>query len=405
MHRPCFGATNHAYWNLAGHGDVAGHDLRVDADQYVPVDDALIPVGHLEDVAGTPFDLRSMRPLSDIVAVGGIDHCLVMRELGSTTTLRDRSSGRVLTLRSNQPGLQVYTGQYLARSVLGRLPRTRGATGHPQPARVRIVRAQARRAVPALGDVHLHAGRVNDAPHRTTAATIEQPADLATRRTMTATLVSRAPGRVNLIGEHTDYTGGLALPIAIDRWTEVVGIAAEDHVRLVSADADGVVDITLDDRDSVEGLPPWGRYVKSVLDLVQDPVGIEGRVTTTIPVGAGLSSSAALEIAVAIGIGFRGSPLELAELGQRAEHDATGVPTGIMDQLCIATRTAGSRNPDRLHRISLLNTSRFQKTSASSSAMSLTALSKAASTPLGLTSARWPSRRSVRFASLRRSMC
>ena len=158
---------------------------------------------------------------------------------------------------------------------------------------------------------------------------------------MSAPLLARAPGRVNLIGEHTDYTGGLALPIAIDRWTEVVGVAADDHVRLVSADADGVVDIKLDDRDSVEGLPPWGRYVKSVLDLVPNPVGIDGRVTTTIPVGAGLSSSAALEIAVALAIGFRGSPIELAELGQRAEHDATGVPTGIMDQLCIATAQPG----------------------------------------------------------------
>ena len=114
-----FGVTNHAYWNLAGHGDVAGHDLRVDADRYVPVDDALIPVGHLEDVSGTKFDLRSTLPLSDIVAAGGIDHCLVTRETGSTTTLRDRSSGRVLTLRSNQPGLQVYTGQYLARPFSG----------------------------------------------------------------------------------------------------------------------------------------------------------------------------------------------------------------------------------------------------------------------------------------------
>lgn len=113
------GVTNHAYWNLAGHGDVAGHDLRVDADRYVPVDDALIPVGHLEDVAGTPFDLRTMRPLSDIVAVGGIDHCLVMRAPGSGATLRNRSSGRALTLRSNQPGLQVYTGQYLAHPFAG----------------------------------------------------------------------------------------------------------------------------------------------------------------------------------------------------------------------------------------------------------------------------------------------
>ena len=69
--------------------------------------------------------------------------------------------------------------------------------------------------------------------------------------------------------------------------------------------------------------------------------GIRGTVSTTIPVGAGLSSSAALEVAAAMALGHRGSPLDLARLGQRAEHRATGVPTGIMDQLCIASAVEG----------------------------------------------------------------
>jgi galactokinase len=66
-----------------------------------------------------------------------------------------------------------------------------------------------------------------------------------------------------------------------------------------------------------------------------------GRVTTTIPVGAGLSSSAALELATALALGFTGNAVQLAQLGRRAEHRASGVPCGIMDQLCIAAGVAG----------------------------------------------------------------
>ena len=74
---------------------------------------------------------------------------------------------------------------------------------------------------------------------------------------------------------------------------------------------------------------------------MREPHGFQGHVTTDIPIGAGLSSSAALEVAVALALGFTGTPLELAQLCQRAENRASGVPSGIMDQLAIAAGVAG----------------------------------------------------------------
>lgn len=152
---------------------------------------------------------------------------------------------------------------------------------------------------------------------------------------MTAISV-RSPGRVNLIGDHTDYTGGLVFPMAIDRWTEITGVRS-DRIHLLSDQEDVIVDMP------VTGGPTtgWGRYVAAVAEEVGSGHGIDGRVTSDIPVGAGLSSSASLELAVALALGFDGSALELAQLGRRAEHRATGVPTGIMDQLVIAAAAEG----------------------------------------------------------------
>ena len=150
-----------------------------------------------------------------------------------------------------------------------------------------------------------------------------------------------APGRVNLIGDHTDYTGGLVLPMAIDRYTEIRGNRADDRVHLSSSDEDVAVDLalTIDRPQDVE--PPWGKYVAGVVSEMHDPHGFHGHVTTDIPIGAGLSSSAALEVAVALALGFIGTPLELAQLCQRAENRSSGVPSGIMDQLAIAAGQAG----------------------------------------------------------------
>ena len=150
-----------------------------------------------------------------------------------------------------------------------------------------------------------------------------------------------APGRVNLIGEHTDYTGGLVFPMAIDRWTAIDYDIADAGIVLDSADADGTVSIALGQPFDAAMTPSWGRYVGAVASLLPSPRGISGHVSTTIPVGAGLSSSAALEIAVALALGYELPSSELAQLTQRAEHIATGVPTGIMDQLCIASAREG----------------------------------------------------------------
>ena len=153
----------------------------------------------------------------------------------------------------------------------------------------------------------------------------------------------QAPGRVNLIGDHTDYTGGLVFPMAIDRWTEIRGEPSQ-RVTLSSEDEPGIIDLTTHQTPFQEGAPAWGRYVAAIrneLSHRQNISGITGTISTTLPIGAGLSSSAALMVAVAVALGFEGSAIELAQLARRAEVAATGVPTGIMDQLCIASATSG----------------------------------------------------------------
>jgi galactokinase len=143
---------------------------------------------------------------------------------------------------------------------------------------------------------------------------------------------------VNLIGDHTDYTGGLAMPMDIDLGTTITGVRTAAHVVLESAGFDGALRLPLDpdgtptvDPGSVQ--PAWGRYVAAVASTLRTGNGFEGRITTTIPVGTGLSSSAALEVAVAVALGATGTPVELALACQAAEVLASGVPCGVMDQL------------------------------------------------------------------------
>ena len=157
----------------------------------------------------------------------------------------------------------------------------------------------------------------------------------------TGTVIAVAPGRVNLIGDHTDTTGGLVLPMAIDLATTVTGHAGGDRVVLRSIAEPEVAVVPLDVTDPSDCSPGWARYVAGVVAELRPPLGFEGEVRTTLPIGAGLSSSAALEVAVALALGFEGSSLELARLTRRAEQRASGVPCGIMDQLASASGVAG----------------------------------------------------------------
>src|SRR5947207_7166161 len=158
----------------------------------------------------------------------------------------------------------------------------------------------------------------------------------------------RAPGRVNLIGEHTDYSGGLVLPVAIDLGITVTGRPADGVIRLRSAAFRETVELK-PDGTSAESLTGWGRYAAAVARLLDDrgrsPAGFDGEVTSTVPVGAGLSSSAALDVSIALALcraaGFAVEPLELARLARRAEELAVGVPCGLMDPAASLLAQAG----------------------------------------------------------------
>jgi galactokinase len=153
-----------------------------------------------------------------------------------------------------------------------------------------------------------------------------------------------APGRVNLIGDHTDYMGGLVLPMAIGLGAEVTGDRGGDWVMLGSEQFDGVAEIPLgstEDPAFVE--PPWARYVAAVVAELAPRDGFVGVVNSSLPPGGGLASSAALEVGVATALGADlTDPLALAQACQRAEHRAVGVPSGIMDQLVAVAAVPGA---------------------------------------------------------------
>lgn len=157
----------------------------------------------------------------------------------------------------------------------------------------------------------------------------------------------RAPGRINLMGDHTDYNGGLVLPAAIDYETRILCVPSE-RVRLRSLDVEGIVELSpTGDEGRVEG---WGRYIAGILRVLGErgrrPQGLTGVIDSSVPVGRGLSSSAALEIAFAMAAcalaGFELEPLELAKVCQEAEERVAGVECGIMDQAVAVLAEAGN---------------------------------------------------------------
>jgi galactokinase len=147
-----------------------------------------------------------------------------------------------------------------------------------------------------------------------------------------------APARVNLIGEHTDYSGGLVLPVAVDLGVTLTGEAAPDVLRLRSFAFSDSVELA-PDGSSRAPAAGWGRYVAAVARLLDErgrpPVGFDGTIESTVPIGAGLSSSAALIVSVGLALcraaDFELPPLDLARLAQEAEYVAVGVPCGLMD--------------------------------------------------------------------------
>ncbi len=152
----------------------------------------------------------------------------------------------------------------------------------------------------------------------------------------------RSPGRVNLIGEHTDYNDGFVLPLAIERalWI-ALRPRSDDTVRMWSALGDRWAGFAMSSLAPGGG---WVAYVQGVANELQNagknPRGWEGTIVSDIPTGAGLSSSAALELGSARAFsavsGFAWDPVEMAVMSQRAENDWVGMNCGIMDQLICA---------------------------------------------------------------------
>jgi galactokinase len=155
--------------------------------------------------------------------------------------------------------------------------------------------------------------------------------------------VVRSPGRVNLIGEHTDYNDGFVLPMTIDRATWIaLRPRADGQVRVYSIEFNGENTFSLTDiQKASDG---WAEYVKGVTWSLQQSgralQGWDGVIAGDVPIGAGLSSSAALELATArafsVTSGFAWDAAQMALLGQKAENQWVGVNTGIMDQMISA---------------------------------------------------------------------
>ena len=163
--------------------------------------------------------------------------------------------------------------------------------------------------------------------------------------------IASAPGRVNLIGEHTDYNDGYVFPVAIDKYLNIAARKRPDRqVRLYALDVDDSSEFSLDTLSAIPlQAPVWSHYLIGVASLLEasgtDITGIDAVITGDVPIGAGLSSSAALSVAATLTFLTAGSELvgdgfpvpennkkKLAALCQRVEHEFVNVKCGIMDQ-------------------------------------------------------------------------
>ncbi len=155
--------------------------------------------------------------------------------------------------------------------------------------------------------------------------------------------MAAAPGRVNVIGEHTDYNDGFVLPMAIERYTVIAAAPAADgkgRIQLHSTASNGAVSLDLSEPVKPGPKGAWSNYpvgvIAGFLDRGAKLGGFDAQVHSTVPLGGGLSSSAALEVATATLLeeitGQQLDPVDKALLCQKAEHDYAGMPCGIMDQ-------------------------------------------------------------------------
>ena len=169
-------------------------------------------------------------------------------------------------------------------------------------------------------------------------------AGLADRFQSKATITAAAPGRVNLIGEHIDYCDGFVMPFAIDRYIVIAGCAnGTRQARITSALSEEIATLDLTQVQEPSE-PKWANYLRGVIRGFQDRghhiPGFDAYILSSVPGGAGLSSSAALECATATFLeGLLDTVLDTKEkalLCQKAEHDFAHVPCGIMDQFASA---------------------------------------------------------------------
>jgi len=184
---------------------------------------------------------------------------------------------------------------------------------------------------------------------------VKKPIDIARKglkrlgRAEAGARLAQAPGRVNLIGEHTDYNDGFVLPLAIDRHAAVAYADRDDGVlRAYSVEFDEIREAEVRELEP-GGQTGWFAYVAGVAWVLRDspggPSGADLAIAGDVPIGAGLASSAALEMAVARALGdlmgIPWYPARVAALGRRAENMFVGVECGIMDQFVAATSREG----------------------------------------------------------------
>jgi galactokinase len=161
-------------------------------------------------------------------------------------------------------------------------------------------------------------------------------------------LTTYAPGRVEVLGNHTDYNEGVVLAMAIDRGTTLTGKVRKDRTICIHSKEFGTVTVDLD-RLAAENVESWSRYILGVVDQFRRndlPIGgFDAEVSTNLSLGAGLSSSAALENATVLflakAFGVQLNDLQIARMSQKAEHDFVGMRCGLQDQITTLMSKAG----------------------------------------------------------------